>query len=152
MADDILKLIDKAVEEKTFSLDALTAIQTIKETARLLQEQVDRLTQSNTSTSNLVQQLKDVIAARDAEIALLKGREFAIEAREKNMSSLERSSAVATAKHEAYADIVTKMFANRTMRENVIEQGQHSFPPSGMATYPTTAPITGSKTKTTEEL
>jgi hypothetical protein len=150
MADDILKLIDKAVEEKTFSLEGLGAVQKIKEQAGVLQKRVEALEAELDRAKTFTSELRNVIVARDTEISVLKGRETAVAARELKMFELEKATAVAEAVRLTIDTMFTRMFANRQYRENIMDSHSKAIPPvpgSGM-TYPTMH--TESATRTVE--
>lgn len=150
MADDILKMIDKAVEEKTFSLEGLGAVQKIKEQAGILQKRVDQLDGDLEQSRRFNSELKTVISARDAEIAVLKGREDALKNREAKMFELEKATAVAEAVRLTFDTMFTRMFANRQYRENITDSHSKAIPPAAGSgnSYPTMH--TESATRTVE--
>lgn len=116
----ILALIDKAVEEKTFSLDALIAVQRIKEEATKLEKDL-RYARSSIESYKIDlgrEQAKRNTA--EENVKKWQEREAALVAREAKITELELKTAVAEAESRVYASITDKMFANRILRENVV--------------------------------
>lgn len=150
-SEDIMKLIDKAVEEKTFSLDALSAIQKIKDQAALLNARVEQLSNDLDRGTKHNADLKSVINAQDAEIAKWQNREKELIEREKKHIDLEKNCAVAVAVQLAQDKMFERMFANRQFRESVIENGMRAVANHAPGGYSTTLPETHNKSTTTEE-
>lgn len=142
----ILALIDKAVEEKTFSLDALTAVQKIKEQATKLDRDLKNAQQSLEHQKRETDRESTARARAEEKVKAWDAREAAIVAREAKLTELEKQSAVAQAESRVYFTVIDKMFANRQFRETVMESNMTPVPSAGG--YSQSA--SGSRSVTTE--
>lgn len=125
-ATELSALIAKTVEEQTFSLDGVKAISAIRDRAVLLESELKMARDEGVQSSEKIDELRATVTARDTELNVFKAREAALEAREKQIFELEKKAAVAEAKAAAIDGVVTKVFANRIIRESA--QG---FAPAG---------------------
>jgi hypothetical protein len=124
--EDVNKLIESMVQEKTLSLDAMVSIQALK----------DRVAKADIE----IEQYKGVIKARDASIAGLQAdnarlkeqiapladRELKVAEREAKMNQLELQAAVARAEAGAFRHSLGVVFASNTVRESVLRTRSHS--------------------------
>lgn len=135
----ILALIDRAVEEKTFSLDALTAVQKIKEQATKLDTDLKYARDSLKSQQHETE--REASAKRRAEevVKTWEAREAAIAVREAKVTELEKASAVAQAEARTFNSVFDRMFANRQFREMIIESGNVPMA-GGAGGYPQSMP------------
>jgi len=131
---DLTTLIEKLVEEKTFSLDAVAAIQTIRQKAVDLEKQ---LSQALTSADAY----KDKLDAITFEHSRLIARENSVIEREKKMVELEKAVAVSDAVRAAQKDMFDRMFANRVVRESNITSS-YCASPTGPVLMPNNSNIT----------
>lgn len=149
--EDILKLIDKAVEEKTFSLDGLSAVQKIKDQVILSNARIEELTTWLKQKEKHNDELKAAIKEKEFEIAKWKTRENELVEREKKHIDLEKNCAVSVAVQIAQDKMFERLFANRQFRESVVESSTRAVPNQVPGGYPTTLTETSNKTTTTEE-
>lgn len=117
----ILTAIDKLVEEKTFNLDALSAIQKLREQAVELDRKLKYAEHSKAELKIERDHKNTRITSLEKELKTWTDRESALRARELTVTELEKSTAVQGAIAQTYATIVDKMFANRVVRENFTE-------------------------------
>lgn len=124
--EDVNKLIETMVQEKTLSLDAMVSIQALK----------DRVAKADIE----IEQQKGVIKTRDASIASLQAdnnrlkeqiapiaeREIKVAAREAKVTELELQAAVARAEAGAYRHSLGVVFASNTVRESVLRNRNHN--------------------------
>lgn len=138
---DVVAMLDSLVEKKTFSLDAMTAIQKLKERAGFDAKDLQRTKYDLAAT----------IRERDnyqSKYEKFFKREAELTARENILTTLERDVAVAKAVQGAYKDMFDRMFANRQTRELINTQNWVPNPsPSGG--YP--VPMTDTKDITKRE-
>lgn len=113
-------IIDTIVSEKTFTAEGLRAIENIRGRAETLETQL-------TIANGHIQTLNKEAAEKGNEISRLKKRENdlllregAVAEREKKMTALEMSSAVAQAKSDVLDKVVSGMLANRQIRESIV--------------------------------
>ena len=118
--NELSSLIAKTVEEQTFSLDAIKAIGIIRDKAASLEA---KLADANGEIVRLNQRVSD----RDAQLTAfaekerkMVEREGVVSARELKITELEKSTAVAQAKHEVLHGVFNTIFANRTVRESTL--------------------------------
>lgn len=103
-------MIDDLVSAKTFSLDAMTAIQKLKERA-----EADALELMNmTIRHKNIQESHQILLS---EVTELKAHATSVAEREKKMIDLEKALAVSEAKVTIQKDMFDRMFANRIIRE-----------------------------------
>ena len=147
MADSssLIAAIDKLVEEKTFGLDALTAIHDLRKKAEALQRDKETLERESNSKEqgiakrdSAIREKGEAIALKDAEIAAYKKRE------QEAFDAIQKA-AVAAATAEAYKDALKTVFAPAVFREQVYKSVPVFQPYSGgggnMTTQPETSTI-----------
>jgi len=110
MTKSAYDLINELVEQKTFSLDALDRVKTLRDQVGELEMKRDTLMGQNDTLQRENNRVKTIESS-------LSERERAVTEREKNITTLERETAVAKAESAVYRDVVTRMFANRIVRE-----------------------------------
>lgn len=122
--DELTKLIDNLVEQKTFGLDALGPIKDLRDKAATQESQLR-------ASQREVQQNQNDLRARDVQIANLRAevkdwtqRTAELENRERKVFDLEKASAVAMASSAVWSDAFHSIFKNTIVREGV----QHSTP------------------------
>lgn len=133
-AHELTGMIDKLVTEKTFTMDALEAIQALKVKAEQLEAQNEKLTKDLTTAQANVKELTDKLSDAHSKNQEWNGREKAIVARELKMFENEKNAAVANAVSAAYRDALKTVFAPNVVRQSVMAYGQQTS--NGM-TYPT---------------
>jgi peptidoglycan hydrolase CwlO-like protein len=119
-ASNLTAMIDKLVTEKTFTMDALQAIQELKVKAEHLED----------SNLKLEAQLKDSKAERSTlsnQLAMANGlvidwktREQELVKRELKVTEHEKTAAVANAVSAAYKDALKTVFAPNVVRQQVM--------------------------------
>jgi hypothetical protein len=127
----ILAMIDKAVEEKTFGLDALTAVQKIKEQAAKLDKDLTYSRQSLEQQKRETERAESGQRVAVEKVKQWEAREAAVAAREAKVTELEKQTAVAQAQSGAYFTVLDRMFANRQFRETVMENAMKPVPMPG---------------------
>lgn len=117
--DELTKLIDTLVEQKTFGLDALGPIKDLRDKAARQE------TALNNANNSILEYRRDM-AAKDAEISRLQSdindwsqRQAEMENRERKVFDLEKASAVAVAKSEVWGDAFHSIFKNTIVRETI---------------------------------
>lgn len=110
--DDLTKAIDKLLNEKTFTVEAVRGIEELRKRAADLHSQLAR-------TQELQREYSDKYAIAAGENAILKARENAVAEREKKMTELEMKAAVESAKAQVWDQCFGRIFANRIVREHV---------------------------------
>jgi len=136
-ANPVLLAIDKAVEEKTFSLDALKAIQAIKEQAEKLGKDL-KYAQSNLERSKIdTERERSAKDRAEKTVQEWEKRESDLKARETKVTELEKQAAVAMAVSAAQLNMFGMVFANRTLRENIMETASKPVPNNTPGMYPT---------------
>src|SRR5271168_5185000 len=97
MNKELSEMIDRIVNEKTFTMDALEAIQALKVKAEQLETQNEKLTRDLTTQTKTVSELSAKLnEALNTNIEWVK-REQSIEARELKAFENEKRAAVAEA-------------------------------------------------------
>lgn len=132
----VTDLITALVTKNTFSLDAVAGIDALKKQALRLEE--------NAKTyQRMYHDSEEKASKYFADLNKYREREAALIVRENLINRLETSVAVETARSEVYRDVVTKMFANRMLRESAIIGHVTPNPQGG---YTTTTSTSDSKT------
>lgn len=135
--NDLTTMIENVVREKTFSLDAVQAIEEIRKKAAKLEADLET---SRSETKNYGAQLstaKAEIAEWSIRSSAIDARDKAVAEREKKITELEKTSAVAAAESSILRGVVDKVFANRTVRESILTDQPVAYTASG-STYPST--------------
>lgn len=131
---DVVKMIDDLVAEKTFSLDATTAIQSLKKRA-----EADALDLMNVSIQlkNANKKIEDLLSDNSA----MRQRETLVAEREKKAIDLEKTVACEIVRASTYKDMFDRMFANRIVREsNMVNQ--YVSTPNGPVMMPNNSTVT----------
>ena len=152
----LLDMIQKMVENKTFSLEGLQAIAKLRENAvanetKLLEyeESIKRLKLENERFREVHRELTKNI--EDWKVAE-KNKETIMAVREKNVSNLETRTAVAEAKENTLQSVFQMLFKNTVVRESVQRSVVSEIPAQYSGGYPTTHTRVGdSDTKTIEK-
>jgi len=117
--EKLTKLIDDLVNQKTFSLDGLKAVEELRKRACDLERTLE-------NAHGRIISMEGVLTETSTELAILRGREneivkkdAAIKARESAIFELEKGKAVADAKSEVWSGIFHTIFKNTVVRENV---------------------------------
>ena len=117
--NDLIKMIDDLVEKKTFSFEAVQAVNRLRSEAVALQEQVNNQRET-------IKFQKEGIDNQTAEISRLQGRQNAmlmreadVVVRERTASDLEKKTAVAEAVAASTKEIVTLIFRNVEVRQRM---------------------------------
>jgi hypothetical protein len=150
--DTLLELVNKLVEEKTFSVEGVKAIENIRQqvlidTARIkeLEEDIKRYYDKNTELMATEVRLKK-------EVEEWKAKEKAIADREKTIHVHEIRTAVAEAIASTMREMNQLVFKNTIIRENVQRTVVESVPGMHTGAYPTTSTRQGdTDIKTTEK-
>lgn len=120
-AAEVTSLIDKMVQEKTLSLEAMDGIQALKKKAEAADQQIDRLTTNlNERTAERDDFAKQLAAVRD-ENKILTARDQGIAAREAAVFKNELRAAVAEATATAFEKSMRIVFAPNIVRESVLK-------------------------------
>lgn len=148
--NDLTRMIDGLVEQKTFGLDALDGVKALRDKASDLEKKLATATAALAEASKTNGMQSDLIRKRDAEISEMREREAALRTRENNVATLEREAAVAKAVQVETREMMKLVFANRQIRESVMVSGSRSeaHPTQG---YTNTLPYSNTQTVTREE-
>ena len=118
-SDELTKLIDSLVEQKTFGLDALGPIKDLRDRAAK-QEALLR------TSADEIRELKTQGYQKDGQIARLANevkdwtqRLAEIENRERKIFELEKASAVAVAQSDIWSNAFHSIFKNTVVRETI---------------------------------
>ena len=148
---DLIKMMEKLVEEKTFSLEGAKAVAELK---RLTEATQDKLKEYETRIGlNLrqIEELKRIQRDESSRIEEYQKREKAIEDREKSMNAYDIRVAVAEARHGVLYDVFNTIFKNTIVREDVQKRAVVSTPSPYVGNPPITSSYDGgSETKTTQ--
>lgn len=130
-AKELLRAIDELVEKKTFSLDAIEAIQAVRKRATELQKVLDDTSYKlhESKKHNLELRTQNVLLEGEREAT--SERERAIRKREEKMTELELNVAVASAKVAILDSVLGRLLANRQIRESSYNQVPVYTPYSG---------------------
>jgi len=134
-ANELTGMIEKLVTEKTFTMDALEAIQALKVKAGQLETQNEKLDREVASYKKNAEIDTNLRLSMKSDLDAWKAREASIVARELKMFENEKSAAVATAVSAAYLTSMKIVFAPNTVRESVQKFG--SVAGSNGMSYPT---------------
>lgn len=145
---DIIEIIDKLIQEKTFSLDALKAIEELKEKAEDLGSTLTRAQDACNQYDNDLTKSESHLAKARQDIEHWQKRESELKEREAKVFDHEKAKAVAEARAEVFDHCFKTVFANVTIRRNVSRSVAAPYNDTGMA--PTTVNEFDDET-TTEE-
>lgn len=125
MADtsSLMKELNALVESRVFSAEAAEGIAKLRREVLTAQEGAEKQRGEIDGLRQQIAHLESQIAVKQAQVDAISRREQAVAEREKKVYDLEVGAAVSNAKASAYQDIVTKMFANRQVRESITENG-----------------------------
>ena len=119
MSNDLLKQIDDLVASKTFNLDALDGIKSLKDSLKetleeraSLQRKYEGLYETSNKQSEEIQRLTGVVGELKEKVAQLKAGE--LKAREAVWEKL-----IADAKADAYQDALYTVFKPSAVRETI---------------------------------
>lgn len=133
--DELTKLIDNLVEQKTFGLDALGPIKDLRDRAA---KQEAALKES----SDRIGKLEALGYQKDNKIKLLESdvrdwaqRQAEIENRERKVFELEKASAVAVAQSGVWSDAFHTIFKNTITRESINRSSPIAVNSSGGGSY-----------------
>lgn len=138
---DLTNMINKLVEEKTFGLDALPAVQKLR----------DKATELENANSLLLKQLADSVSERtlltnkltDTRSTITEWiqRNAELENRERKVTELEKNTAVAAAQSSVLSHVLDAMLKNTIIRESITKQvpvsNTSGTGPNGSSTYTT---------------
>lgn len=116
---ELTDLVDRLVQERTFSLEAAGPIKDLRDKADALQKQVNSLRRELEEKKYEANRLEAKISGQKAEIEAWGKREADLRTREGRAADLEKALAVAEAKHQTVDLCFSRLFANRVVREHV---------------------------------
>lgn len=149
---DLLNMIQKMVEDKTFSMEGLQAIAKLKEQLAFNELKAIEYESKIKGYVRTIEELRDTNKTQTEKIAELQDREKAIADREKNMVALELRTAVAEAKGHAISETFNTIFKNTIVREGIQRTVVTEFPSPYQGGYPSQHSRQGdSETKTIEK-
>lgn len=120
--DELTKLIDQMVHEKTFSMEGVEAVKALRDQAVALEDQVENLLQDHENDKRDLDGFKAKVLRLEKEGSDLRSRESAVIEREKKMTELEKATAVANAKADTFKECVGLVFRNATLRREMFGQ------------------------------
>jgi len=128
---NLVAAIDDLVEKKTFSLDALKAIQDLRAKAEKSLETEAQNAAKITSQADNLSKLSAEINAWQSKDAALKAREDAVAKREAAITRLELETAVANAGMNVMRETVSMFLRNRVVREDIVSSTPVGVPGGG---------------------
>ena len=143
-------LIEQMVQEKTFSLDAITSVKKLQEAAGLQRARLAQLETDLQTSDKRISELTKANAALKELVDKISTREQTVAVREAAVTKLEMERAVAMAESKIFGLCFDKVFANRQLRESVIENSNRAIA-NPNSNYPTTMPENNNVTRTTEQ-
>ena len=148
---EIIKMIEKLVEEKTFSLEGAKAIAELKKLTEATQDMLKEYETKLEWNKKTIDELRAINSELNEQIKRYKDREKAIEDREKHANNNETRVAVAEAKHSALYDVFNTIFKNTIVREHIQKTGVVHSPSPYPGGSPTTHNVPGeAELKTTQ--
>lgn len=117
--NDLLATIDKMVEQKTFGLDALDAINELRDKAEALNEKLAVERRNAERRAEDIRQRDARLTSLESKVAAMDLRETAVADREAKATELEKRVAVAEAKHMATVETAAMFLRNSVVRESV---------------------------------
>lgn len=133
-ATEVSALIEKMLQEKTLSLDAMEGIQLLKKKAEAADTEITRLKDVQAEFVKSKSLLETKLDIAVTENTALKAAADSVKAREALVFKNELRAAVAEAQAVAYRDSMKIVFAPNVVRENIMKYG--STASNGM-TFPT---------------
>jgi chromosome segregation ATPase len=127
-------MIEELVQQKTFGLDALEAIRTLKTKAEALEESVKNKNEVIERLQAEARALNERLSHQGEQLTQISARELAVAKREAEIQKLEVAAAVAQAESRTFRHALGVVFAPNTVRESVQRFG--STVSNGM-TFPT---------------
>jgi septal ring factor EnvC (AmiA/AmiB activator) len=124
MSSDLIRAIDRLVEEKTFNLDALEAIKELRDKAAALEDQVDDLIKRTDRLRGEVREHEKSISEKNDRIEKQNTKILELEAREKQAFEAIYKAEMHSAVAEAYKDALRTVFRPHSVRETIAR----SFP------------------------
>lgn len=148
---DLIKMIEKLVEEKTFSLEGAKAIAELKSLADLNESKLKEYETRINTYRREVEEYKAKIDRSTRTIEEYQKREKSIEDREKSMNEYNIRVAVAEARHGVLYDVFNTIFKNTIVREDIQKRAVTATPSPYVGNPPITSSYDGgSETKTTQ--
>lgn len=146
---DILKMIDELVEQKTFSLDALSAIKALREEAKVQAAEIVKLKDSVKYQEAEKQRFERDLRHAESKLDKIAAREQAVAERESKITQLELDKAVASASLTSFKEACGMFLKNTIVRESVSSNARRPMPgPTG--SYPIISDESGSESRTRE--
>ena len=115
--EDLNKVLDKVIEERTFSLEAVEAIKRLREELDVTKVKLTELNldyESLKSDFNSLEQFKE---QSDSEIKGWSNRFKELKEREKRITDLEKSEAVASVSYDVASRFLDALLKNTVFRE-----------------------------------
>lgn len=134
--EDVYKELDKVVEQKTFSLEAVKAIKELRDEYIKRTEKIKSLEESNVGLNRTINMYTVSIEENKKDIEVLKMRESRLEQREKNMIDLEKTTAIEFAKSSVWREVFEVLFKNNIMKETVVRKVTDHVVETPQQTYP----------------
>jgi chromosome segregation ATPase len=121
-------MIDQLVTEKTFTMDALQAIQEMKVKAEYLEAEHTKLERQLTDSKADRDSLSNQLTTAEGLLLGWKNREQELVKRELKVTEHEKRSAVAEAQASAYKDALKTVFAPNVVRQSVATSRSYTNP------------------------
>jgi len=122
MTESLQDAIDRLVQEKTFGLDALDGVRSLKTKAAEQDAKIAALNRTLEQRGVEIVTARARISSLEREIEINKARETALEQREAKVRDLELKEAVSTAKGETLGKVFDTIFGNVRVRETAVRQ------------------------------
>lgn len=119
-AATLTELIDQLVNEKTFSLEGVKAIEQMRQKAEQQQAKIEALAARSAEQVTEIAQLKADNERKAAELTEIKKREADLKVRETAVAAHETLAAVSKAEAAAYKHSMEIVFKPNTVREKIV--------------------------------
>lgn len=117
--DELTKLIDQMVQEKTFSMEAVSAINVLREKAEAMEETIKVSKEAHEDCAKRYNELSDEKSKLQNQLSTWKIRESEIAKRETYIQQLETAKEVSKAKEDTFRECVTLIFRNTLVRDDM---------------------------------
>jgi hypothetical protein len=125
-ATEVSALIERMLQEKTLSLDAMEGIQLLKKKAEAADAEIAKLKEQYAALSANYRTLELNHGKSLDDLKVLRNASDSVKAREVLVFKNELRAAVAEAQATAYRDSMKIVFAPNVVRENIMKYGSNN--------------------------
>lgn len=131
-SDELTKMIDNLVETKTFGLDAIDGVKALRDKAADLEKKLKAADTANVEARRNTLELEGINKTQTDRLVAWEKRLFDLTTREAKITDLEKTVAVETTRAATLDSCMSRMLANRSVRESFTSSVPLVTPP----TYP----------------